>query len=244
MRAALVTGAARGIGAGVARRLARGGWSVEGCYRARDDAAQRLLEEAAAEGWGDRIRLSRCDIGDDDARERWSAHALDRLGRCDALVHAAGPFLRAPLFAQTPRDLQALYAANVVALHALAAAAAPSMRARRWGRVVAFGLASTHRASAPPVIAGYYCAKLATTALVRALARELAADGITANVVSPGVIDSGGMAPEELERLRAQVPAGEAGAVEDAVDVVSWLLSDHARYVTGAEIPVAGGWGL
>lgn len=243
-RAALVTGAARGIGAGVARRLAREGWRVEGCYRANDDAARALVEDAEREGWADRIRLSRCDIGDDDARERWAEAALQRLGPCDALVHAAGPFLRAPLLAQSPRDLRALYDANVIALHALACAVAPAMRARRFGRIVAFGLASTPRASAPPVIAGYYCAKIAMTALVRALARELAADGITANVVSPGVIDSGGLLPDEVERLRAQVPAGFVGEVDDAVAAVAWLLSEQARYITGAEIPVAGGWGL
>lgn len=243
-RAVLVTGATRGIGAGVAARLGRAGWRVEGCYRARDDAADALRDLARAEGWSERITLSRCDIGDDAARSRWCDAALGRLGGCDALVHAAGPFLRAPLFAQEPAAWRALYDANVIALHALAAAAAPSMRAARWGRIVGFGLASTPRASAPPVIAAYYCAKLATTALVRALARELAPDGVTANLVSPGVIDSGGLAPDELARLRAQVPAGEVGAVSDAVAAVAWLLSDEARYVTGAELPVAGGWGL
>lgn len=243
-RAALVTGAARGIGAAVSRHLARAGWRVEGCYRARDDAAVALLRAAETEGWRDRIHLSRCDVGDDDARARWCSEALDRIGRCDALVHAAGPFLRAPLFAQEPTELRSLYDVNVIALHALAAAVAPRMRAQGHGRIVAFGLASTPRAAAPPVIAGYYCAKLATTALVRALARELAPDGITANVVSPGVIDSGALPPEEIARLRGQVPAGYVGAVDDAVEAVAWLLSDGARYVTGAEVPVAGGWGL
>lgn len=243
-RAALITGAGRGIGAGVARRLARAGWRIEGCFRADETAAGALLERARREGWDAQLHLSRCDIADDEARTAWVDAALERLGHCDALVHAAGPFDRAPLFAQSASTWRALYDANVIALHALAAAVTPSMRAAGWGRVVAFGLASTHRASAPPVIAGYYCAKLATTALVRAMARELAACGITANVVSPGVIDSGGLPPDELARLRPTIPAGRPGEVEDAVAAVAWLLSDEARYITGADIPVAGAWGL
>lgn len=217
---------------------------MHGCYRSRDDAASALVERAEREGWSDRISLSRCDIGDAAARAAWCASALASAGRCDALVHAAGPFLRAPLFAQRPAELASLYETHVIALHSLAATLGAEMRSQGWGRILAFGLASSHRASAPPAIAGYYCAKLAVTAMIRALARELAPFGITANVISPGVLDSGGLPTEELERLRPTIPAGYVGVPDDAAAAARWLLSEEARYVTGSELFVAGGWGL
>lgn len=243
-RVALVTGAARGIGAALSRELARGGWRVVGCYRSRDDRAEALLDDARREAWIDRISLRRCDIGDAEARRAWCDEALSAEGRCDAMIHAAGPFLRKPLLEQTEADLASLYETSVVALHSLARAVAPSMRARGWGRLLSFGLASTHRGAAPPSLAAYYCAKQAATAMTRALARELAPFGVTANVLSPGVIDSGGLSAEELERLRPTIPAGYVGEARDAVAAAMWLLSDEARYVTGTEMLVSGAWGL
>ncbi len=79
---------------------------------------------------------------------------------------------------------------------------------------------------------------------MRALARELAADHITANVIAPGVIDSGGLDPGELQRLRPAIPAGYVGEPRDAVATARWLLSDEARYVSGTEVLVSGAWGL
>lgn len=243
-RVALLTGAARGIGADLARDLTRRGWRVAGCYRSRDEHAEALRDEARAQGHHHLLSLSRCDLADGAARERWVRSTLDAEGRCDAVVHAAGPFLRGPLLEQSADAMLALYEVNVVALHSLVAAAAPAMRARSWGRIVSFGLASSRHASAPPTIAAYYCAKLAATAMVRALARELAPHGVTANVVSPGVLDTGGLPADEIERLRPTIPAGYVGAAADAVSAVQWLLSDESRYVTGTEVLVAGGWGL
>ncbi|MFO0629935.1 MAG: SDR family oxidoreductase [Polyangiales bacterium] len=242
-RVALITGASRGLGGALTRALLADGWRVQGCFRDRDRDAETLRADLDADA-RERLTLTRCDLADGAARARWCADALQREGGCDALVHAAGPFLRAPLLEQSPDDLRALYEVNVVALHALACAAAPSMRARRGGRVVSFGLASTHRGAAPPVLAAYYCAKAAATSLVRALARELAPDQITANVVSPGVINSGGLDAAELHRLQPTIPAGYVGEPRDAVAAARWLLSDEARYVSGSEILVSGAWGL
>lgn len=242
-RVALITGASRGLGGALTRALLADGWRVRGCYRDRDADADALRAALDPDAHA-RLDLTRCDLADGDARARWCAEALRREGRCDALVHAAGPFLRAPLMEQTPDDLRALYEVNVVALHALARAVAPHMRAQQWGRVLSFGLASTHRGAAPPVLAGYYCAKAAATSLVRALARELAADHITANVIAPGVLDSGGLDDAELQRLLPTIPAGYVGDARDAVAAARWLLSDEARYVSGSEVLVSGAWGL
>jgi 3-oxoacyl-[acyl-carrier protein] reductase len=242
-RVALITGASRGLGGALTRALLAEGWRVHGCYRDRDADADALRDGLDADARS-RLALSRSDLADGVARRRWCDEALRGEGRCDALVHAAGPFLRAPLLEQSPEAMRLLYEVNVVALHALACAVAPSMRARRWGRVLSFGLASTHRGAAPPVLAAYYCAKAAATSLVRALARELAPDHITANVIAPGVIDSGGLDASELQRLQPAIPAGYVGDARDAVSAARWLLSDEARYVSGTEVLVSGAWGL
>lgn len=243
-RVAMVTGATRGLGAAISRDLLASGWRVRGCYRHRDDLADALRESARREGASDRLTLTRCDLADPGARERWALAAVDAEGGVDALIHAAGPFSRTPLLDESPAAFTAHYEVHTSALHALTRVVAPSMCARRHGRILAFGLASSHRVSAPPVIAAFYCAKLATVALTRAIARELAPHGVTANVISPGVLDSGGLDAPELERLRAQIPAGYVGEARDAVAVTRWLLSDEARYVTGNELLVSGGWGL
>ena len=242
-RVALITGASRGLGGALTRVLLAEGWRVHGCYRDRDAEAEALRDELDTDARS-RLALSRCDLADGVARARWCDDALQGEGRCDALVHAAGPFLRAPLLEQSAEAMRLLYEVNVVALHALACAVAPWMRARRWGRVVSFGLASTHRGAAPPVLAAYYCAKAAATSLMRALARELASDHITANVIAPGVIDSGGLDASELQRLLPTIPAGYVGDARDAVAAARWLLSDEARYVSGTEVLVSGAWGL
>src|SRR5262249_29569996 len=151
-------------------------------------------------------------------------------GRIDALVHAAGPFRRAPLLEETPQAWRATFDANLHSLYYLARVVVPGMRARRWGRIVAFGLARAERRAAPAVVA-YHVAKVAVLALVRALARDLAADGITVNAISPGVVDSGGTPAGEIEAMRPRIPAGRVGSVEDAVAAARFLLSEEAGYL-------------
>jgi NAD(P)-dependent dehydrogenase (short-subunit alcohol dehydrogenase family) len=93
-------------------------------------------------------------------------------------------------------------------------------------------------------VAGYYAAKASLVALARAWARHTAGSGVTVNIVSPGVLDSTGVAPDTLAKIAQSVPGGAPGSPEAVVAPVRFLLSDTAAYVTGAELCVTGGWGL
>lgn len=239
-RAVAIAGGARGIGRALALTLARDGWRVAVSYLRADDQAD-TLRDALAE-ITPRAMVSRCDLTRDAAR--WIDDVTAALGPVDALVYTAGPFSRGELATQDAAAWRAAFDDNVAGYVTAAQSLVPGMRARRWGRVLGFGAAGAATRSPPPAVAAYHAAKAAVVAYTRALAVDAARDGVTANVISPGVIDTGALPDALFQQVAAKVPAGRAGTVDEVVHVARFLLSDEARYVTGADIPVDGGFSL
>jgi 3-oxoacyl-[acyl-carrier protein] reductase len=165
-------------------------------------------------------------------------------GRIDALVNCAGPYHRVDLLQETPEGWREMFDTNLHPVFYLSQAVAPGMIARRWGRILAFGMATADQLTGQPNLTAHYIAKAGILVLVRSLARVLAPHDITVNAISPGFIDSGGTPAAELEAMRPRIPAGYVGSVDDAVAAARFFLSDDARYVTGTNIHVSGGWGL
>ena len=241
-RVALITGGARGIGKGIALDLASQGWSIAICYRTSvrdaDTTANAILER------GGRGMALRCDVSDSNACQDLVGQVEEQWGKIDVLVNGAGPYHRINLFNETPEGWNDMFTNNLHPIFYLAQAVAPGMKTRKSGRIISFSMANADKMEAQPMVTAHYIAKAGILILTRTLAKMLAPHGITVNAISPGFIDSGSAPPGELDGMAKNIPAGYIGEVKDTVSAVRYLLSDEARYVTGTNIHVSGGWGM
>ncbi|NWG14410.1 MAG: SDR family oxidoreductase [Acidobacteria bacterium] len=241
-RVALITGGVRGIGRAIAVSLSKRGWSVAAAYRTSAEDALSLEMEVKERGG--RALTVRADVSRPDGADRLVRHVESEWGRIDALVNCAGPYRRVPILEESVEGWLAVFDNNLHPVFYLSRLAAVGMKDRGWGRIVNFGMANAGQLAGQPYVTAYYAAKVAVLVLTKSLAKALAPHGITVNAVSPGVIDSGSIPLSEFADLARNIPAGYAGMPQDAAEVVCFLLSDEARYVTGANIPVSGGWGV
>jgi 3-oxoacyl-[acyl-carrier protein] reductase len=238
-RVALVMGASRGLGRAIAAALAREGARVAICSR----SAERL-EEAAAE-IGERAQAFVADASDSERLAALPAEVGAALGPVAILVtNTGGPPLGGALDHELEEWEQA-YRSLVLAPRVLAGAVVPGMRERGWGRIVNVGSSSVREPI--PYLNLSNSHRMATVGFLKTLAREVAADGITVNDVATGRFATErllafGSSPEQIEEAAsAEVPAGRLGQPEEYGDLVAFLCSERAAYVTGAVIPIDGG---
>lgn len=241
-RVAVITGGARGIGRGLALELAAQGWSIAFTYRTSEQAARETA--AAIEAYGVNAQPLRCDVSEAAAGRKMVEQVEHTWGRIDALVHCAGPYHRVNLMEETPAGWTSMFDNNLHPVFYLTQAVAPGMKARRYGRIITFSMANADQMIAQPDVTAHYIAKAGVLILTRTWAKILAPFGITVNAISPGFIDSGSAPAEELAGMVKRIPAGYVGEVRDTVAAARFLLSEEARYVTGTNIHVSGGWGV
>ena len=237
-RVAVVTGASRGIGRTVARRLAEAGAAVVAA--ARSDHADGVAAEIRAAG-GRAVGVS-ADVTDPGRVEAMVRTALDAYGRIDVLVNNAGIVRDRLALRMTPEDWDAVVATNLTAAFACARAVLRPMIRQRGGRIVNVGSVVGRMGNAGQT--NYAASKAGLEGFSKALAREVASRGITVNVVAPGMIDTdmtAGLDESAREKLLAQIPAGRLGTAGDVAGAVCFLASDEAAYVTGHVLAVNGG---
>lgn len=237
-RTALVTGASRGIGASIARALDRAGARVALAARTGE-----LLREVAAGLHHDPVVIE-ADLADPECPARLAKEAGRQLGGVDVLVNNAAIAARLPVEELDAAVMDRLYAVNVRAPLLLIAAMVPSMRARASGSIIS--LSSVSGVVGTPRRSAYAATKGAIDAATRSLAMELGPHGIRVNSVAPGVVDTDLWAknkaiPGVIEQVEAQTPLRRWSVPEDIADVVVFLASDAARFVTGETLCADGG---
>jgi 3-oxoacyl-[acyl-carrier protein] reductase len=242
MATALVTGGARGIGRAIAIDLAARGYDIGICYRSSRADAESLGDEVKKRGR--RWLAVRADVSDPSSVDALFDAMKKDLDLPDVLVHAAGPYHRVDVLSETPEGWREMLANNLDSFFYCARRAAPAMIARKRGRILAFSMANADKAMANPGVTAHYVAKVGVLVLVRTLAKALAPHGVTVNAISPGFIASGSAPEAELQKMVKNIPAGYVGELDDAVAAARYLLSDEARYVTGSNLVLGGGWGI
>jgi len=242
-RVALITGGTRGIGRGIALRLAQDGARVAIGYRSNKAAAQNALRQLQAAG-ADCVAIE-ADITSPTGAEQFLRSVTDRFGRLDVLVNNVGDFRWGTLAEGSLDDWQNIFSSNLMSVVYMSRAALPHMRKGRWGRIINLGAVGAERAFGQAKISAYASAKAAVVALSRSLALEEAKNGITVNVVNPSSIDEKDLSLDEARRMRdARFPIGRPPTVEDVAGAVSFFASEEAEYVTGQVVNVSGGWML
>ncbi len=235
---ALVTGAARRIGAAIARRLHADGYDLALHYRGSHDAMQALVAELQAQR-SDSVLALQADLAEFDRLPELVAHTVGRYGRLDALVNNASNFFPTPIGNATPAQWDALMAVNARAPLFLSQAAAPHLR-KAGGAIV--NLTDIHVEQPLRDHPIYGMAKAALAHMTRALALDLAPE-VRVNAVAPGAIlwpEANDCSDSTKQGMLSRTPLARTGTPEEVADTVRWLLRD-ATYMTGQILRLDGG---
>jgi 3-oxoacyl-[acyl-carrier protein] reductase len=245
-QSALVTGASRGLGRAIARRLAREGAAVCVNYVNSADAAENLVSEIRAAG-GRAIPI-RADIGDASQVQSMVERAAAECGAISILVNNAGVAWRATLESYEPSGMERMRRTNVDGLIHVTRAVLAGMKERRYGRIVNITSIAGHGTSLPGN-AFYAATKAAVSTMTRRFAMELGPQGITVNAVAPGFILTElvreGRTEQEyqalLQRVSERAMVGRTGDPEDIANAVAFLASPASGFITAQILTVDGG---
>ena len=239
-RVAIVTGAARGIGRGVAKHL-----GAEGARILIVDQDGATGEDAAAElaAQGVDVRLEVGDVGDEDVAPRSVDRAMDAWGRVDILVNNAGiAGVAAPIWEQSAEEMDRVYRTNLRGVYLFTRAVIPQMLERDYGRIV--NIASIAGKEGNPNMVPYSATKAGVIGLTKSVGKELATTGIRVNAVTPAVIMTPileQLTPEQVEYMLQKIPMGRTGEISEVAALVAWLASPECSFSTGAVFDISGG---
>jgi 3-oxoacyl-[acyl-carrier protein] reductase len=238
-KVALVTGASRGIGRAIAERLARDGAAVVVNYASHAAGADEVVQ--AIQSAGGQAFALRADMGSVAEVVRLFDETIARFGRLDILVNNAGIMFTKPVSATTEAEFDRIFAINVKGVFFACQQAAT--RLAEGGRII--NLSSSTTARFMPNYGAYVATKGAVEQLTRSLAKELGPRKITINAVSPGPTDTelftAGKTPEQIQFFEQQAALGRLGRPGEIADVVAFLASDAAGWISGQNLRANGG---
>lgn len=236
---AIVTGSSRGIGRAIALKLAGNGASVVVNYAGNANKAQEVVAEI--ENLGVKAIALQADVSKVTDIKRLFEQTIEHFGKVDILVNNAGVTFYKPLIEVTEEDFDKIFDINVKGTYFTCQQAAHHMA--DGGRIINFSSSTT--AMMLPTYSAYVGTKGAVEQITRVVAKELGGRGITVNIISPGPTDTElfreGKTEEQINRFSQMAALGRLGQVQDIADVVAFLASDEARWITGQNVRVNGG---
>ena len=238
-KVALVTGATRGIGLSVARRFSQEGMTLSLCGR-DEEALSHLQEEFGKENFS--CHVSKADILNSDQVREMVEKTLDKFGKIDILVNNAGVTADDLLVRMKETEWQRVLETNLTGAFRVTHLVAKEMIKAHYGRII--NISSIIGIMGNTGQTAYASSKAGLLGFTKSVARELAPRGITCNAVAPGFIetDMTHALPETVQKeILSRIPLGRLGRAEEVAEVVQFLASDDARYVTGQTIRVDGG---
>jgi 3-oxoacyl-[acyl-carrier protein] reductase len=239
-RIAVVTGASRGIGRGIALELAGRGATVVVNYQKNADAAGEVVAQIADAGG--QASAFGADVSQEEGANALIKYAIDTYGKIDILINNAGMTRDNVIMLMGADDFDTVIQTNLRSTWLCSKAAVRAMMRKRYGRIVNVTSISGIMGNAGQT--NYSASKAGIIGLTKALAREVAARNITVNAIAPGFVltDLTSGLPEEItQRLNENIPLGRWGTVEDVARATAFLASDEAAYITGHVLVVDGG---
>lgn len=238
-RIVLVTGGGQGIGLATAQAFLERGDTVWICSRTEERLSEARRHLAR---FSDRLHAVVADVTDPLQVAAMKDDIARRSARLDVLVNGVGNFRWKGSLDHSLEEWRDIVDSNLTSVWLLARAFLPLLKKSSQGRVIALGAAYADRMSGFPHFGPYAAAKAAVVSLIKSLAIELAPAGITVNCVNPGMIDTGVYREEVIRKWEKIVPAGRFGDPAEVARVILFLAEPESAYITGAAIPVSGGW--
>lgn len=239
-KVALVTGGSRGIGRGIAEKLAARGADVVVNYHSNADLAAEVVE--AIQQQGRKAMAIQADVRSVEDAQRLVKATLDRFGRIDILVNNAGTTRDTLLALMKEADWDLVLDTNLKGAYNVTKAAVRPMMKQRGGRIIS--ITSVAGVAGNPGQANYSAAKAGLIGFTKSVAKELGARNITANAVAPGYVPTdltAGLPDDLIEQAVELTPLGRLGTTEDVANAVAFLASDEAAFITGQVLRVDGG---
>ncbi len=238
-RVAAITGGASGIGRGIALSFADAGAAIAVLDR-DGDAAARVAAEIARRG-GVAAAFA-CDVADEASVAAAFAAARAALGAPDTLVNSAGVLKDVPIADMTAAEWDRVMGVNLRGAFLCVQQVLPSMRAQRFGRII--NIASQLALKGAPALTHYVAAKAGLIGFTKALAHEVAREGVTVNAIAPGIIEtpmSAGVPADVRARIEAALPIGRFGRIDEITGAALLLAGEGGSYFIGATLDVNGG---